>query len=206
MVRPATIRDEDLISAAREAFLEHGASATTADIAERAGVSEGILFHRFGSKAKLFQAAMGPPDWIPMLEALELEERVGRHTVEANLAHIVDGLIAAYRQLMPWMMMSYSARNEAGFHPHLRGKSPPPIIVLKAVAGYIEAETQLGRVRAVDAEIVARAIMGGAMSLVFGEVLATGVGAPLPLAKDMFVRGLVDLLMNGIGPARKKGR
>jgi AcrR family transcriptional regulator len=203
MARPVVIRDEDLLHAAREVFLEHGVGATTAQIAERAGVSEGILFHRYGSKAKLFQAAMGPPDYLPLLEALGLESRVGRGSIEANLAEIADLLIGFFRQLMPWMMMNYSTRNEVGLHSSLRGKNPPPVIVLKALGGYFEAEMQRDRIRPLDAEILARTIVGGAMQLVFGEVLAAGVGAPLPLPKEMFIRGLVDLLMHGAAPARR---
>jgi AcrR family transcriptional regulator len=213
MVRPATIRDEDLLRAAREAFLEHGVAATTADIAARAGVSEGILFHRYGSKAKLFQASMTQPEWRPVLEGLALEKRVGHGTVDKNIAEIVNTLISFYRQLMPWVMMRYSSRNEPGLHPMLEGANPPPVIFLRALAGYFEAEMQRGRIRSLDSEIAARTLVGGAMQLVFGEVLAAGgSGAPLPIPKDMFIRGFVDLLMHGLhgrseaatGVARKK--
>jgi AcrR family transcriptional regulator len=46
-----------LMQAARELFAERGFAATgTADVARLAGVSEGILFHHFGSKAALLEA------------------------------------------------------------------------------------------------------------------------------------------------------
>jgi AcrR family transcriptional regulator len=46
-----------LMAVARRLFAERGfASTTTADIARRAGVSEGIVFHHFGSKAELLVA------------------------------------------------------------------------------------------------------------------------------------------------------
>lgn len=192
-----------MLGVARQAFLERGIRASTAKIAKRAGVSEGTLFHRYGSKAKLFVAAMAPPDWRPMLESLDLEGRVGQSTVEDNLAAIADALIGFFRQLLPWTMMSYSSRNEVGLHPGLRGKNPPPVILLKALGRYLEAEARRGRIRAVDSEVVARAIVGGAMQLVFGEVLAAA-GAPLPITKDVFVRGLADLLMRGIAPSRRR--
>ncbi len=48
---------ELLLSAARELFTEHGFEKTsTLQIARHAGVSEGILFHHFGSKRGLFEA------------------------------------------------------------------------------------------------------------------------------------------------------
>ena len=39
-------------------FLERGIRATTLEVAKRAGVSEGAVFHRFKSKEGLFSAAM----------------------------------------------------------------------------------------------------------------------------------------------------
>jgi AcrR family transcriptional regulator len=46
--------------AARELFAERGyAAATTAGVARRAGVSEGIVFHHFGCKEGLLQAVAG---------------------------------------------------------------------------------------------------------------------------------------------------
>lgn len=46
-----------LMEAAAVLFAERGyAATTTADVARRAGVSEGIVFHHFGSKADLLEA------------------------------------------------------------------------------------------------------------------------------------------------------
>ena len=61
MARKRTIQNEDLLNAARGAFVEHGFAVSTKEIAQRAGVSEGILFQRYGTKADLFFAAMAPP-------------------------------------------------------------------------------------------------------------------------------------------------
>ena len=57
MPRPRTITDEQIVEAARAAFLEQGFSATTAEIARRAGISEGTLFKRFATKEDLFEEA-----------------------------------------------------------------------------------------------------------------------------------------------------
>ncbi len=75
-----------LMAVARRLFAERGfASTTTADIARRAGVSEGIVFHHFGSKAQLLVAvaadygrglakamfaAAPPPGRTPSAEAM----------------------------------------------------------------------------------------------------------------------------------------
>ncbi len=47
--------DQVLLDAAREVFARHGASATVAAIAERAGLGIGSLYRRYGSKTELLQ-------------------------------------------------------------------------------------------------------------------------------------------------------
>jgi AcrR family transcriptional regulator len=49
-----------VLDAARRLFAQRGfAATTTADVARAAGVSEGIVFHHFGSKAELLEAIAG---------------------------------------------------------------------------------------------------------------------------------------------------
>ena len=59
MARPATIKDEEILRAAARCFSARGISATTAEVAERARISEGTIFHRFKSKAELFRGRHG---------------------------------------------------------------------------------------------------------------------------------------------------
>src|SRR5262249_56049433 len=69
MGRKKTISDDDVLEIARHIFREHGHTATTRQIAEAAGISEAILYQRFGSKDELFFAAMHPrgPDLEQLL-------------------------------------------------------------------------------------------------------------------------------------------
>ena len=50
-----------LLAAAEEAFTERGYQASTREVAQRAGVSEPLIFRYFSSKAGLFEAAMVKP-------------------------------------------------------------------------------------------------------------------------------------------------
>ena len=77
MSRPTSIKDQTIIDAARAVFLERGFGATTAEVAERAMVSEGTLFKRFRTKAELFQAAMHP-QFAELGWLADLEARVGQ--------------------------------------------------------------------------------------------------------------------------------
>ena len=76
-------------------FLERGIWATTLEVAERAGVSEGSLFNRFKSKEGLFAAAMNfDAEEAPRLlqgaisDIEELEVREGLVKVSTALLEI----------------------------------------------------------------------------------------------------------------------
>ena len=89
VARPKSITNEQILGAAQDAFLESGLAATTADIARRAGISEGTIFKRFGSKDDLFLAAMGleqEPPWVATLDEL-----VGNGDLRCNLERIDRG-------------------------------------------------------------------------------------------------------------------
>jgi len=61
MGRVPTIDTQTILDAAREVFMEDGMQGTTAEIARRAGVSEGTVFRRFATKETLFFECMGLP-------------------------------------------------------------------------------------------------------------------------------------------------
>src|SRR6516162_1391376 len=70
MGRQKTITDDEVLRVARDIFLAHGHTATTREIAQAAGISEAILYQRFGSKNELFFAAMHP-------QGLDVEQLLG---------------------------------------------------------------------------------------------------------------------------------
>lgn len=196
MGRPTTIRDEDILEAARATLLEHGWSATTAQVAARAGVSEGTLFHRFKSKDDLLRAAMltdTPPVWIA-----ELPTRIGSEDVEAQLAAIAHGGIAFFRVLIPFVMLHWSRRPGASRrHPPERGG---PLGSLRRLASYFDAEMRLGRMARHDPDVVARAFSGALWNFVSMEILFAAPALVQP-SEGTFVRSLVRLLLDGLTPA-----
>ena len=60
LAQPA-VRSERLAPLEGACFLEHGAAVSTTVIAERLGISHGVLFQRFGTKDQLLRAALLPP-------------------------------------------------------------------------------------------------------------------------------------------------
>src|SRR5262245_57417430 len=95
MGRLKTITDDEVLGIARSVFRTQGHTATTRQIAEAAGISEAILYQRFGSKNELFFASMRPlwPDVErllgpkkPVVDALtylrDVVVRLGKHFAE----------------------------------------------------------------------------------------------------------------------------
>ena len=199
MARPSTIKDETILDAAREVFLSRGAQATTAEVAERAGVSEGTLFNRFKTKDELFRAAMlSHGARIPWVATLE--DRVGKGKVRDHMIDLGLQIVEFFRVLMPFMMMSWSNKGSQDLPAVMLVKDPPPAVAMRKVTAYFEAEGQAGRIRKTNPEILARAFIGGLQSYVFFEMLLKGRD-PSPLSAEEFVRGHVNLLWAGIAPA-----
>jgi len=192
--RPPSIDSAHLLAVARQVFLERGIRATTLEVAERAQVSEGVLFHRFKSKEGLFGAAMNfDHESAPrlLLDALkEIEEL----DVREGLEKLSTTLLEIGRVALPIMMMSWSnpALHEAT--PYDK-KRPQFRAFLKAVGAYLERKMEAGKLRSIDAEVFARALIGALHHYTLIRHLMPPDEAVIP--EGMYVRGLVDLLLNG---------
>ncbi len=201
MARPTVIRDEDLLAAAREVFLVRGIRATTAEVAKRAGVSEGTLFKRFHCKVDLFRAAMmstlEEPPFYRTLERL-----VGVGCVRESLQQIGLELTEFFEEIAPLMMMAWSNPGPDGVPAVPRGPDSPPLKVLDAVVAFFRAEMNGNRLREMDPNIVSRAFLGALHNfVVFQKVYR--LDEHLPVRREEFVRGLVDLMWNGLRPAKE---
>jgi AcrR family transcriptional regulator len=199
MARPTVIRDEQILDAARIVFLERGVLATTAEVAQRAQVSEGSLFKRFKTKAELFQVAMGfDLEDLPRT-MVELESRAGHDSVEENLVAAGLSLLQFFERVLPLMMMNFSnPKMASGCQiPGYEGKVPPPLRAQAHLAAYLEAERALGRVGELDAQVVARAFLGAMSTHVFYEKLAKG-SEGTPLDAERYARGYVRTLTGGL--------
>jgi len=198
MARPTHIRDEDLISAAREVFLSNGLQATSAQVAERAGVSEGTLFKRFGTKLELFRAAMQPQleesanQWV---ERLELAAKTPTTDMRSELVVACRSCLSFFERLMPLMMMSWSNQHACGLPESLAGENPPPVRLLRRLTTAYEALMKEGRLREADPEMAARMLLSGCQSYVFFSMLR----APLASA-DTYIDQLVDFMWSGLRP------
>ncbi|CAN7644062.1 TetR family transcriptional regulator [Phenylobacterium sp. LjRoot225] len=118
-----------ILAAAQQAFAELGYSqAGIRDIAAIAGVDSALLQRYFGSKAKLFEAAL--IDAIPRFEALDLAQegfgaRLTAKFLEAFLDLRAQAMIALSISDPEARMISARVMEEYGIEPLARWLGPP---------------------------------------------------------------------------------
>ncbi len=198
MARPRLITDEQIIEAAREVFLEHGFSATTAEIAQRAGVSEGTLFKRFFSKEELFEAAIGLVDYQVWRE--DLLNVVGNGDVRRNLENGIMSFLKAAERIIPILMTVFSRGHDPSHNPLLKRLENPASQDASAIVQYLNAEMKLGRIRPLDADITARIMIGSLTHYIHQEHIVGAEKVGEVMAPERFVRGMMDVLWPGMAP------
>ena len=190
--RPRQILEEDILNAARDVFREDGHATTTANIAKRAGVSEGILFYRYKTKVALLTAVIHR-EVQPVKLLLEIENIAGQRTLKENLAIIIVTLLESVSRVHPFMELAETSPASHKIRQVLFSKGkPPPIQIVELIAGYFEAEMRLGRVRTIDARIAALAAFGACIDYVRSHHEMND-----KRDDQAFVQGLVDLLFHG---------
>lgn len=192
MGRPKTITDDALLAAARRVFLEHGHTATTRQIADAVGISEAVLYQRYGSKEGLFFAALhttppdldtllGPPDPPDDARAYlrAVVVRVGRHFAEV----IPLGL----------RMMTHPA-----FDPTVPGRTRPggSAGLRDALTTRLKSLADRGHLAAPPG-VVARVMI----SLAHDWALAGAMAGDTSPTRERGLREMVDVLWSGVRPA-----
>lgn len=198
MARPAVIQDSEILDAARDVFLSRGFRATTAEVAARAGISEGSIFKRFRSKTELFQAAMGSLDEQPAF-ITQLSTKVGAGELRDQLIALGRALAEHMRRVVPLHLMAWSNPGPDGAPAMYAQQNPAPLELLKTLAGYFAAEMRGGRLARRDPEIVARTFVGSVHNFVVFDLLFQAQDT-MPMPEETFLRGLVDLLFRGVDP------
>ncbi len=141
-------------------FLELGIRATTAEVASRAGIAEGTIFHRFKSKEELFRAAMNfDPDAVPVLVE-ELVQRAGVGDLRGTLIEFAERFMALGRVAMPVMMMSWSNPESQLCQERTSDRASRYRRVVGALSKFFEVEMSAGRLQRADPEVMSRMLIG----------------------------------------------
>ena len=107
MARPQRVSETQILEAARQTFLEHGAKAPLSTIAKRLGVSTAALLHRTGSKEALLRRSLAPP-LSGVLASLRAGPKKGseRSQLERLLLELNEFLSQAIPSLVEYVELS----------------------------------------------------------------------------------------------------
>jgi AcrR family transcriptional regulator len=205
--RPPVISTERLLEVAREVFLEHGIRATTSEVATRAGVAEGTIFHRFKSKEELFHAAMrfDPHEAVAFVETLP--GLAGKRPLRATLVGFATRFLELGRTALPAMMMQWSNPEVGLCSGQMGDRAERYRRVVRAISDYFDAEMEGGRIARRNPEVLARMLLGSLHHYCMSELFARDVGT---LTLTEFAEEVVDVLLDAgranVGRARIAAR
>ncbi|OUL27163.1 TetR family transcriptional regulator [Nostoc sp. RF31YmG] len=195
MARVPRITNQQILTAAREAFLQKGFGCSTQEIAQKIGISEASIFKRFSTKEELFFAAMGIPETPPWVK--EMESLSGKGELKENLIQLCLGILEFHRDVMPRIMMLRSRGNAL---PELGVKlESKPIQDIKLLTAFLEHEIEQGRLRACQPQAIAHILLGSLMNYIFLEQISSP--EYIPTDELVFIQNLVDILWQGISPS-----
>jgi AcrR family transcriptional regulator len=195
-------RRELILEAAREAFLAEGFSgARTRDIAERAGVTEALVYRHFASKKELFEEAILAPldQWAASLPHY-VTLTVGAPEAERRALTRVSNaqLLRATVQIMPLLGVVLFANGEDGRSFFLTRFLP----LIERTAAESRAYGKGWTRPDLDMKVVAQAALGLYL-LAAMEARFSGTEVDVEHVASQFV----DLIYDGImaAPPRKPG-
>ncbi len=197
MARHVTITDDQILEAARAAFLEEGFSIPTAKIAARAGVSEGSIFKRYPTKEALFFAALRiehPPFWYRELDAL-----TGTGDLKTSLISVGRSVLLYFDDTLPRIVATVGSRvGDPAKDPFLGLSEPLPVRDARVLGAALKREIGLGRLRNCDTDCLANTMIGAFVHYVFTSHIA----AVKRTSEDFeaMARSTIQLLWDGIKP------
>ncbi|MDE3230903.1 MAG: TetR/AcrR family transcriptional regulator [Chloroflexota bacterium] len=169
---PGGDRRQQILEAALDLFSEQGlAGATSKDIAERAEVTHGLIYFYFKTKEDLFKAAF----------EYALEQALNRLDIAAIaqsddppevaltrlLTRVLDALNAPRVRSMSRLTlhtMAHGDWSEGPLHECKLLVRDTIIYVVDSVRVYLDRQVELGRIRPVNTQVIARFLIGGVLS------------------------------------------
>jgi AcrR family transcriptional regulator len=190
MGRHKTISDDAVIRVAREVFRTQGHTATTRAIAEAAGISEAVLYQRFGSKDELFFVAMRPRG--PDLEEL-LGPKDPPEDAHAYLRTVVVRIGKYFADVIP---LALHVMTHPSFDPATLARAHPrgPAALQKELAERLAALARRKQLATPSETATARLLVSLAHDWALGHVLPREAAARRVRALEE----MVDVVWEGL--------
>jgi AcrR family transcriptional regulator len=192
MPRNKTITDDEILAVARSLFLKEGAKASTRTLAKMAGISEAVIFQRFGTKEELFFAAMVLPE--AQLEAI-FNVQPGKKQVTTNLESISLQIVSYFREVMP-VFLSLISHPSFNMQSFLQRHTMPAIQIGNGLTDYLNAEADLERICTDNAAVTAAVLLSHLHNLVLSET----IGVHQPIDTDRAISDAISVLWKGLEP------
>jgi AcrR family transcriptional regulator len=191
MGRHKTISDDEVLRVARAVFREQGHTATTREIAEAAGISEAVLYQRFGSKHDLFFAAMAPglPDVATLLGPADPPD-----DAHGYLRATVVRLAEYFGEIIP---LAVHVMTHPSFDPAALGRPQSPAPATRLREGLVERLASLARrgsIATPSESATARLLVSLAHDWALGTVLQHGP----PTRGTRELTAMVDVIWHGL--------
>ncbi|HEV3116626.1 MAG TPA: helix-turn-helix domain-containing protein [Gemmataceae bacterium] len=190
MGRHKTISDEEVLGIARDLFRARGHAVTTRQIAEAAGISEGVLYQRFGSKDDLFFAAMHPRG--PDIEEL-LGPKDPADDAHAYLRSVVIRIGKYFAGVIP---LALRVMTHPSFDPSSLARAQPnaAAVLREGLAERLASLARRQRIATLPEVVTARLLVSLAHDWALGTVLSPGS----PPHRPRELEALVDVVWEGL--------
>ena len=199
MPRPRQVSDDELLRVARACLIERGPTVSTTEIARRSGVSQAVLFQRFGTKDKLVRAALdspADPEW------LELARRgPDARPPREQLLELAVAIHGYFDQMIPrWEALRGCGVQAEWDEPE---PEPAPLRFHRLLSGWFTRARSRRLLADHDARGAALGFLGALQVRPWFQHVARqapGRGA------RAYVESVVDLFWDGLAPGASGGR
>lgn len=197
MSRPRQVSDDELLQVARACLIERGPTVSTSEIARRSGVSQAVLFQRFGTKDHLVRAALdspADPAW------LELARRgPDARPARVQLLELAVAIHAYFDEMIP----RWEALRGCGVQPEWDEPEPAPLRFHRLLTGWFTRARGRGLLAEHDVRGAALGFLGALQVRPWFQHVARqapGRGA------RAYVESVVELFWAGLAPGKRGGR
>jgi AcrR family transcriptional regulator len=195
MARSRKLSNEQLLTVARRVIFEQGIQVTTRNLAKEMGISEGVIFQRFGSKEELLRAALTPPE-IQVTQLVE-QASIGKYGREM-IENISAAIYRAFRQLFPFYI-PLLRQAETVERAVWTSRGSVFQLFVAALEEQLKGERHAGRISTESAYTTSYLIV----SILHHAAMSEAITGPSAGINEGFVRDLIGVVWTGLQTAKK---